>query len=151
MPIYYDSSMSGFGWTFWAILWLALGIWMIVCMWKVFKKAGRKWRESLIPIRNVWLLFKIADRTPRFWVLVARPLLTAVYSILQAIIPMWVVGSAIARILWLWSIVFLVAAITVQFWLAKKFWKSWWFGLWLLFLAPIFYGILAFDDSKYSA
>ena len=45
----------------------------------------------------------------------------------------------------------LVANILVQFWLAKKFgkWVGFWF--WLLFLNPIFIGILAFDDSTYNA
>ena len=45
----------------------------------------------------------------------------------------------------------LVANILAQFWLAKKFgkWIGFWF--WLLFLNPIFIGILAFDDSTYNA
>ncbi len=45
----------------------------------------------------------------------------------------------------------LVANILAQFWLAKKFgkWVGFWF--WLLFLNPIFIGILAFDDSTYNA
>lgn len=151
MEYYYDyGTSSSFGWIFWWVLWLALTVWMIVCMWKVFKKAGRKWRESLIPIRNVWVLFKIAGKTPRFRVLVAVPVLSLLFSLLQWVLPSFI-GSAIARILWLAWIVCLIATITIWFWLSKKFNKARWFAVWLLLLSPIFLWVLAFDDSKYSA
>lgn len=64
----------------------------------------------------------------------------------------WVIKKAINRVLGLLALIFpLIANILVQFWLAKKFgkWVGFWF--WLLFLNPIFIGILAFDDSTYNA
>ena len=63
-----------------------------------------------------------------------------------------VIKNIINRILGLLALILpLVASILAQFWLAKKFgkWVGFWF--WLLFLNPIFIGILAFDDSTYNA
>ena len=63
-----------------------------------------------------------------------------------------IIKNIINRILGLLALILpLVANILVQFWLAKKFgkWVGFWF--WLLFLNPIFIGILAFDDSTYNA
>ena len=63
-----------------------------------------------------------------------------------------IIKNIVNRILGLLALILpLVANILVQFWLAKKFgkWVGFWF--WLLFLNPIFIGILAFDDSTYNA
>ena len=63
-----------------------------------------------------------------------------------------IIRNIINWVLWLLALILpLVANILVQFWLAKKFgkWVGFWF--WLLFLNPIFIGILAFDDSTYNA
>ena len=63
-----------------------------------------------------------------------------------------IIKNIVNRILGLLAVILpLVANILVQFWLAKKFgkWVGFWF--WLLFLNPIFIGILAFDDSTYNA
>jgi len=42
-----------------------------------------------------------------------------------------------------------MAWITLPYWLTKKFGKSNWFYLGMLFLTPIFFWILAFSDAKY--
>ena len=63
-----------------------------------------------------------------------------------------IIKNIVNRVLGLLALILpLVANILVQFWLAKKFgkWVGFWF--WLLFLNPIFIGILAFDDSTYNA
>jgi len=39
-----------------------LSFWSIICMWIIFRKAWRKWWESIIPVWNVYVLFKIAER-----------------------------------------------------------------------------------------
>lgn len=63
-----------------------------------------------------------------------------------------IIRNIINWVLWLLALILpLIANILVQFWLAKRFgkWVGFWF--WLLFLNPIFIGILAFDDSTYNA
>ncbi len=155
MEYYYDYGTSSYGW----IIWLALFIRAIVCMWKIFKKAGRKWRESLIPIRNIWVLFKISGHKKWFRWLFIVPLAWIIVSIIFRLLwTTWtwesliVIKNAINWILGMCAILLpLIATILLCLWLSKKFGKHWAFCLWLLFLNPIFYGILAFDDSKYSS
>ncbi len=159
MEYYYDYGTSSSGWTFWWIVWLALFIRSIVCLWKIFKKAGRKWRESLIPIRNIWVLFKISGHKKWFRWLFIVPLAWIIVSIIFRLLwTTWtwesliVIKNAINWILGMCAILLpLIATILLCLWLSKKFGKHWAFCLWLLFLNPIFYGILAFDDSKYSS
>lgn len=159
MEYYYDYGTSSSGWAFWWIVWLALFIRSIVCMWKVFKKAGRKWRESLIPIRNIWVLFKISGHKKWFRWLFIVPLAWIIVSIIFRLLwTTWtwesliVIKNAINWILGICATILpLIAVILLCLWLSKKFGKHWAFCLWLLFLSPIFYGILAFDDSKYNS
>ena len=159
MEYYYDYGTSSSGWTFWWIVWLALSIRSIVCLWKIFKKAGRKWRESLIPIRNIWVLFKISGHKKWFrWLLIVPLAWIAVSIIFRLLWAAWAwrslitIKSLINRILGICATFLpLIAVILLCLWLSKKFGKHRAFCLWLLFLSPIFYGILAFDDSKYSS
>lgn len=74
------------------------------------------------------------------------------YYVQPKITKFQIVKNIVNRVLGLLALILpLVANILVQFWLAKKFgkWVGFWF--WLLFLNPIFIGILAFDDSTYNA
>ena len=73
------------------------------------------------------------------------------YYVQPKITKFQIVKNIVNRVLGLLALILpLVANILVQFWLAKKFgkWVGFWF--WLLFLNPIFIGILAFDDSTYN-
>jgi hypothetical protein len=55
----------------------------------------------------------------------------------------WVISMIIPPI-------FLIALFVSYFKIAKRFWKGIWTWIGLLVLNPIFLGILAFWDSKYS-
>jgi len=136
-------------------------IFSIVCMWIIFKKAGRKWRESIIPVWNIYVLCKIIWKKNRFWIFIwpaiAWLLRIIISFILRAIWGWWELWAAIANalnwIIWIASMILFVLAmifgIMSYFRLSKKFGKSWWFGVWLLFLTPIFLWILAFWKAQY--
>lgn len=104
---------------------LALSVFAIVCMWKVFKKAGRNGWEAIIPIYNIVVLFQISKINP--------------LHILWLLLPF--VGS----------IIFLVFTIKCYINLSKSFGKSTGFAVGLIFLPIIFMAILAFDSSTYTA
>lgn len=133
------------------IISLVLVIFWIVCMWIIFKKAGRKWRESIIPFWNSFVTFKIVWKQNRFWFLLLPWLVQ--WFVMWLLNGLWMGWSQIINIVsiicGLFALVWLILFIIMLFKLAKKFWKSWWFGLWLLFLSPIFFGILAFWNAKY--
>jgi hypothetical protein len=101
------------------VIWLAIIVFMIVALWKVFTKAGQPGWGVLIPIYNVYLLCKIAGK-PGWWVLLM-------------LIPL----------------VNIVIAIMVAIGVAANFGKGAGFGIGLAFLGFIFYPILAFGDATY--
>ena len=51
------------------ILWLAIMIFVIVCMWKVFVKAGKPGWYAIIPVYNMWALLELGDQQG-FWCLI---------------------------------------------------------------------------------
>ena len=106
---------------------LAVAILQIIAMWKIFTKAGEKGWKSIIPIYNLVTLFRISGLSP--WLIL-------VY--LLGAIP--VVGGIICLILFIYQANSL----------AKAFGKGTGFTVGLVLLAPIFYMILAFGDSKYT-
>ncbi len=98
---------------------LAILVFLIAAMWKVFTKAGKAGWLVLIPIVNVYQLLKIAGR-PGWWLILL-------------IIPL----------------VNLIISILVSMDIAKSFGKGAGFGLGLAFLGPIFYPILGFGSATY--
>lgn len=103
---------------------LLVSIFTIVCMWKVFEKAGKPGWASLIPIYNLVVLFEITNIKPTvlLWLLfpVVGYIIVAVYTIIS------------------------------YFKLARAFGQPSGFGIGLWLLNPIFMGILAFGDYQYT-
>ncbi len=106
---------------FFLVFVLAIVVFIIAALWKVFVKAGHPGWAAIIPIYNVIIMLKIAGR-PLWW-----------------IILMFV------------PLVSIVIMIIVQIDVAKHFGKGAGFGLGLAFLGFIFYPILAWGDAQYQA
>lgn len=122
IPWFDASRIESFSWftpESWFLTWL-ITIFSIICIWKIFKKAWKKGRYSIIPLYNVYKWFQVSWMSGR-WV------------ILMIIPP-----------------IFLIALFISYFKIAKRFWKGIWTWIGLLVLNPIFLGILAFWNSKYS-
>ena len=111
--------MDDFGGILILLIGIALCIFVIISLWKVFVKAGHPGWGVLIPIYNVYLLLQIAGR-PAWWL-----------------------------ILYLIPFVNFVVGIIVNIDVAKNFGKDTAFGLGLFFLGFIFYPILAFGSATY--
>lgn len=91
---------------------------VLVAYYKIFEKLGRKGWEGLIPIYNTYVLFKVLYGNG--------------WQFLLLLIPFYGIYRAIKC--------------TVD--LGKKFHKSTGFIIGMIFLAPIFYLILAFGNSS---
>jgi hypothetical protein len=98
---------------------LALGVVVIVAMWKVFEKAGKPGWASLIPIYNLIVLLEI----------VGKPL-------------WWIVFFFVPCLNF-------VGWILVSLEVAKVFGKDVGFGIGVAFLPFIFYPMLGFGDARY--
>ena len=92
----------------------------IICLWKMFKKAGLPGWGAIVPFYNIYLRFKMSG----MW-------------------GWWVLSL-------LFPPLFLIALIISFFKLPKKFGKHWAWGFGFFFFYPIFIGIFAFDKSEYS-
>lgn len=101
------------------VLYLAILVFVIVALWKVFAKAGQPGWACLIPIFNIYIMTKIAGR-PWWWLLLL-------------FIP--IVGFVIAIIL-------LID-------IAKSFGKGVGFAIGLILLPIVFMPILGFGSAQY--
>jgi hypothetical protein len=104
---------------FMIIVYLAIVVFIIASVWKVFEKAGKPGWAAIIPIYNVIVLLEIAKRPVWWLVLLLIPLVN------------------------------LVIPFIVHIDLAKQFGKSAGFGVGLTLLGFIFYPILGFGDAEY--
>lgn len=137
---------------------IAITVFTIVCMWKVFSKAGEGGWKILIPIYNVYIQFKIANAKKRFWMCL---LLTLAIPVILAtmidgiIYEMQMLGAFIMdndraiRLLavLILALVIFIINVTVNFSMAKAFGLPGIFGLGLWLLPFIFYAIIAFSGS----
>lgn len=110
-----DNGVGFVGWLFY----MAIAVFMIVSMWKVYVKAGKPGWAVLIPFYNILVMLEIIGKP--WWYL------------LLMFIP----------------IVNIVIAVMVTLDTAKVFGKGSGFGVGLIFLPFIFYPILAFGDARY--
>jgi hypothetical protein len=101
------------------LFWGAIAVIQIAGMWKAFDKAGEPGWAAIIPIYNIWIMIKIADKEG-WWL-----------------------------ILFLIPCVNIVAAIVVMMAFAEKFGKEAIYGLGLAFLGVIFWPMLGFGSSQY--
>lgn len=114
----------------WMFIWLAVAVFMIVCMWKMFEKAGEQGWKSIIPIYNYWTLCEIVGK-PGWWSLV---------TLLMAI-------PIINFVAWIPA---LIVAVIVSIELAKSFGKEPVWAVLFILLPIVGYPILAFDkNTKY--
>lgn len=103
------------------LIYLAVIVLMIASMWKVYVKAGQPGWAAIVPIYNMYIMLKIAGK-PGWWlVLMFVPIVNLVVSIIALLA------------------------------LAKAFGKGGGFVVGLILLPFVFWPILAFDGSTYTA
>ena len=104
------------------VTWLisaAIGIVVIIAMWKIFTKAGKPGWAAIVPIYNIIVMLEVVQ------------------------LPLWYI------VLMIIPIANIYAAIKIGIQLAKVFGKSGGFAAGLILLSPIFYCILGFGKDTY--
>ena len=119
-------SILAMGAVFW-LIGMAIAIFFIIVMWKVFTKAGKKGWYSLIPFLNTYTMAEICGI--KGWIGIVAPLCS--------VVP--VVGG----------IAVFAYSIYQSYCLAKVFGKDTGFTVGLVLLSPIFMAILGFGDASY--
>lgn len=130
---------------------------IIIAWWKIFSKAGEKGWKSLIPIYNVYIIFKISGIKGWFWynliIVIACSIITGVAGGIQYNENFEIVGkpSMVAIIATLFSYIFsFIVTIYMNYKLAKAFNKGIGYTLGLILLPNIFTLILGFGSAKYN-
>lgn len=101
------------------IIYLAIILFMIVSMWKIFVKAGKPGWACLIPFYNAFVMLEIAGKPGWWFILLFIPIVNLV---------IWILALA---------------------GLAQNFGKGGGFVVGLIFLPIIFYPILGFGSATY--
>jgi hypothetical protein len=99
------------------VICLAFFVFFVICLWKIFEKAGQEGWKAIIPIYNVYVLTLIIGK-PWYWViLMCIPYVGIIWGI-------WATNL-----------------------LSKSFGKTEGFTVGLILLGIVFYPILAFDRT----
>lgn len=131
---------------------ILVSILALVVHWKLFEKAGEEGWKALIPIYNLYILFKITWGADRAMVPMAPILGTCAAGIAAPFLSvvLLTVGLWISvAVLVLLAIANLVVWVLTMLKLADAYAKGIPFALGLLFLYPIFSAVLAFGDLEY--
>ena len=118
----------------------------VIAKWRIYNKTGEPGWKSLIPIYNIYVLFKRVWRTGYFWMMVLGALVVGVATALGT------AGTAVSAMTALASVAqLLVLILNIMFnvKLARSFGKGVGFAIGLIFLNPIFMLILGFGSAKY--
>ena len=110
---------AGVGIVMW-IIGMAVAVFSLICMWKLFKKAGKPGWASIVPIYNTIVMIEIAE------------------------LPMWYIA------LFFVPFANIYAMFKIYIEIAHKFGKSTGFGIGMVFLGVIFIPMLAFGKAEYN-
>lgn len=100
------------------IIALVISVFMIICMWKIFKKAGKGGWESIIPVYNFVVMLQITE------------------------LPMWYIALLFVPIAQVYAL------IKMNIELAKKFGQEGGFAALLILVPVVGYPILTFGKDK---
>ena len=147
---------------------IAIGIILLIAGWRIFEKAGEKGWKILIPIYDLYILFKICGIKNWFWAFFCISIICSVMMSIGAptnieYIEDWSgIHIDMSTITWNDYPVYLsgmviscaasiVAEVMVAIKLAKAFGKGLGYTFGIIFFPYIFTMILGFGKAKYSA
>ena len=142
---------------------IALWILTIIASWKVLQKAGEPGWKAIIPIYNVYMLYKIVGMSNWFWGLLAASFIFGIITTIDgtAQIMNYTDSAQYASVDWSKHVLTVIAMLAYMAFAivaevvyanrtAKAFGHGVGFAVGLFFLQPIFWLILGFDRSKYN-
>ena len=134
------------------VLFASLLLWYILIIiggWKVLTKAGEKGWKILIPIYNVYILFKIVGMKKWFWATFVGSICVSIINGILGTVD----GDGAAIVASILSLCFGLFSLFVDiYWcvrLSKAFHHGLGYAIGLIFLQNIFILILGFGKSKY--
>lgn len=140
------------------IISIAICILQIVALWKVFEKAGEAGWKSIIPIYNLYILFKITkSKNFGFYLgaLIVGTIMVSVGAFFSTYMAFGMMESSVwVTILDIAGIVFMLASIVIQIQMLNRlshcFNHGTGFTVLLVFLPIIAYCIMAFSSDQFT-
>ena len=129
-----------------AIIIIILSVLELIGMWKIFKKAGKKGWEAIIPYYNIWVLNEISGCVWWFFLLAIASSLISFDLSLNLSETSKVTYNPLEFI---GSITNLFAMYMINYNISKKFGKSHGYAIGLTLLPYIFYPILGFGKNNF--
>ena len=120
---------------------LAIYVLQIIGWWKIFTKAGEAGWKSLIPLYNLYILYKISWESKYFWYLLLTVVASGVVGAIGGVIGALLSGSC--------SIATLVLYIMLNYKLSRSFGHGGGYTVGLIFIPWLFVLILGFGSSEY--
>ncbi|EOS62026.1 hypothetical protein C815_00152 [Firmicutes bacterium M10-2] len=130
--------------TTYTVLGLAWYILVVIGAWQMFTKAGEAGWKALIPVYNLYIVFKFSWQTMYFWIWLA---LTIISTLMGAN-----ANDATGMMYWAaWIIGFIQLLIlcNLAFKVSLSFGHGIWFALGLYFFPFLFTLIIGFGSSRY--
>lgn len=129
---------------------------VVIADWKIFKKAGQPGWKSLIPIYNIYIMYKIVKMSKWFWITFCAGIIVSIVNsvlnpsnlsldMLPASSTTWIILLSIVEVG-----VALFANILYCIRTSKIFGHGGGYALGLFFLPNLFQLILGFGRSKYN-
>ena len=149
------------------VIGLIICVLLIIAGWRIFEKAGEKGWKILIPIYDLYILFKICGLKTWFWAMLCITIISAImmatnmpeveyiedwsgYHINYAAVEWSSHGVYLAGLI-ISCVASIVAEVAIAIRLARAFGKGVGYTLGIIFFPYIFTLILGFGKAKYSA
>lgn len=121
-----------------------------VATWRIFTKAGEAGWKSLIPVYNIYIMFKISWSSKSFWNVVLFAVISGIDEYFLATAEEGVLKTMLMIAAPLALIYAYIVLIKMNIKLSRTFGHGVWFGLGLYFFPLPFQYILGFGKSKYT-
>ena len=125
------------------IVMLVVYIVYVIGMWKAFTKAGEEGWKAIIPIYNMYIMYKISWKTSMFWITLGLAVVAGIFNALVSVSAIFVTLASLV------SIAVAVIGIIQLYKLSKAFGYGAGFTVGLIFLPFIFVLILGFGSAEY--
>ena len=124
---------------------IAIYVLTVIALWKIFTKAGEDGWKAIIPIYNMYILYKISWETKFFWIYLAIQCVSVIISGITANGG----NGFLAFLSFACSIAALVLTILMNRYLARSYGQGIGFTVGLVLLNTIFTLILGFSSYAY--
>ena len=132
------------------ILSLAVAVVSIIAGWKIFEKAGEKGWKVLIPFYNTYILYKVFWKKELFWVVLGVSFgVSFIAGFLTGLSGSSEPTLTASFLTFAVEIFELVMTIILLHRISRSFGHGGGFTCGLVFLTPIFWAILGFNNDKY--